>query len=97
MAKSSSGSSIARFGGLLAFVAIIIAGIVFLISAICNLFNINLGITGTLNTIKNISLLVSVVISGYIYLSSTKMKNKTLWTAMFWIFVILAILGYVNI
>lgn len=100
MAKKSGGSaSYNKVAGVLALIAIFIAGILGLISFIFELIDgsVNLGKVGSiLNLVSSICLLISVIMISWQALVSLNPKNKTLWYVLYWIIVICAVLGYVR-
>ncbi len=100
MAKKSGGSiSYNRFAGILALIAIFIAGILGLISFVFELIDgsVNLGKVGSvLNLISSLCLLISVIMISWQALVGSKLKNKTVWYVIYWIIVVCAVLGYVR-
>lgn len=91
MAKSKSGFGWNKIAGFLAFFALIITGVGFLLGLIGG----DLGIVGV---IGNYMLVGSVILSGWVYLNSTKLPfSKLFWTILFWVFAILAVLGVIGL
>lgn len=100
MSKKSNGSlSYNKVAGVLALIAVFIAGILGLINFIFQLFDgkLDLGRIGSiLHLIANICLFIAVVMISWQALYSAKLKNKIVWYIIYWIIVICAILGYVG-
>lgn len=97
--KSGSSASYNKVAGILALIAIFIAGILGLISFIFELLDgsINLGKVGSiLNLVSSVCLLISVIMISWLALVQSSLKNKTVWYVIYWIIVVCAILGYVR-
>ncbi len=92
MAKKSSTSSWGKIAGFMAFFAIMVAGIDAVVGFLFD------GSVGILSTIASIFLIVSVSISGWRYLVSTKLPgNKNIWLIVFFVFAILACIGVIAV
>ena len=101
MSKSSGSNSAGynKVAGILALVAIFIAGILGLIRFIFELFDgsVNLGRVGSvLSLVSTVCLLISVIMISWQALVGLKLKNKTVWYIIYWVIVICAILGIVG-
>lgn len=90
MAKKSSGLSLGKIVGFMAFSALLIAGI----SSIIGLFGGSLGIV---SAIGHIMLVLSVFIAGWGFICTTNLPGKRLyWQIALIVFAILAALGAVS-
>lgn len=91
MAKKSSGISLGKIVGFMAFCALLIAGV----AAIVGLFSGSLGIVAV---IGHIMLVGSVFIAGWGFICSTNLPGKKLyWQIALIVFAILAAVGAVNL
>ena len=101
MSKKSSGSiSYNKLAGILALIALFIAGILGLINFIFSIFDgkLDLGRIGqVLQLISSICLLIAVVMISWEALYTSKLKHKMVWYVLYWIIVAFVILGYVGI
>ncbi|MCR5349795.1 MAG: hypothetical protein K6E20_02265 [Acholeplasmatales bacterium] len=97
--SSSSSPSYNKVAGILALIAIFIAGILGLIRFIFELFdgNVNFGRVGSaLSLVSNVCLLLAVIMISWQALVSLRLKHKTVWYVIYWIIVVCAILGIVG-
>lgn len=78
--SSSSSINWSKVTGICAFFAIVIAGLIFIISGILRLLNISFG-PGILSTISTILLVLAVVIPGWRFVRGKKMWIQIL----FWV------------
>ncbi|MGL4949474.1 MAG: hypothetical protein ACRC5M_03745 [Anaeroplasmataceae bacterium] len=95
MAKKQSSSGNTdwfKVAGFLSFFSIIISGTIFLISGIMNLVGASVDL-GIFSSIASLFLIVSVTLSGWMFLTKAKLPAKTVWVVLFWVFVLLAIFG----
>ncbi len=90
--KSSGGSSYNKLAGYLALISLFVTGICYLINLILRLCggSINLGI---LMVIANIFMIVAIVMISWKALKSAHLPCKTVWIVLYWVLVILAIVG----
>ncbi len=96
--KSSNGNTgLAKIAGFFAFLALLIAGLTFLINWILTLFDGGASL-GWLGKIGSVSLVISVFLSAWNFIQTTKLPgSKLVWQVLFLILAVLAIVGVVAI
>ena len=92
MAKKSSSSTYNRVAGVLALISIFVTGICYLVNLILKLAggSLNLGI---LMVIANVFMIIAVVMISWKALKNSNLPAKTFWIVLYWILVILALVG----
>ncbi len=97
MAKKSSGFGWGKIAGFLAFFALFITGINWIVSLIVGLVGGDFDL-GWLTTIASICLVASVFISAWFFICSTSLPGKKLyWQIALIVFAVLAACGVIGI
>ncbi len=92
MAKKSSSSTYNRVAGVLALISIFVTGICYLVNLILKLAggSLNLGI---LMVIANVFMIIAAVMISWKALKNSNLPAKTFWVVLYWVLVILALVG----
>lgn len=81
--------------GFCAFVAVILAGIIGIATAIMHWLGMELPFASILIMVKNILLVIAVFFGGWRFIATSRFKNKIVWEILFIIFAVLALVGIV--
>lgn len=93
MAKSTKTDIV----GWCSFVAIILAGIIGILNALAGKLDWDIPGMNYAVMVKDILLLIAVFVAGWRHLQASNYKNKNVWTILFIVFLVLAVVGAIMV